>query len=293
MALLALGGAAVAATLGVRAYDYVENDPRFCTSCHLMESAFTKWQTSVHGEVGCHACHVQSAAESLDQLWKYVTLRPDRVTKHAEVDYARCGACHLSRDPRWKQVADTAGHRVHFERLGLECVQCHSRGVHDFVRPTDACGTCHAEEVTSGGMASFHCTTCHDFLATDHGLGDPRRADCLACHASMQVHEERFDPRAPMRFPCQQCHEPHRRPLPTVEDCIRCHHVRAFGAHAVASHGDCLSCHRPHLWRVEARATCERCHTDRGDHYAELPCAGCHGFSHEAAPPGRGAGRTP
>ena len=39
--LVAVGtaGAAVAAAIGLRAYDYVENDPRFCTSCHLMQSA--------------------------------------------------------------------------------------------------------------------------------------------------------------------------------------------------------------------------------------------------------------
>jgi nitrate/TMAO reductase-like tetraheme cytochrome c subunit len=280
--LLGLGIlAAAGAVLGVRAYDYVENDPRFCTSCHLMEGAFVRWQTSVHRDVGCHACHVQSTAESLDQLWKYVTLRPATVGKHAQVDFTRCAACHLSRDPRWKQIAETAGHRVHFERLRLQCVRCHSRGVHEFVRPTDACGTCHTEKVM-GGMAAFHCTTCHDFLATDHSLGDPRRTDCLSCHATMQVGEERFAADAPMKFPCQTCHEPHRKPRPTVADCVRCHHVSDFGLHAVAAHDDCLSCHRPHLWRVDDRATCERCHTDRAEHYPEQPCVGCHGFQRAA-----------
>jgi nitrate/TMAO reductase-like tetraheme cytochrome c subunit len=282
--IVALGGLAIAIALGVRAYDYVENDPRFCTSCHLMGDAFAKWQTSVHREVGCHACHQQSMAESLDQLWKYVTLRPDRVAKHAEVDYTRCGACHLSRDPQWRQVADTAGHKVHFVRLGFECVGCHSKGVHKFVRPTDACGTCHAEQVKAQGMAALHCTSCHDFLATDHPLGDPRRRDCLACHERMQVSDERFAATAPMRFPCQKCHDPHRKPLPTVEDCLGCHHIRDFGLHAEAAHADCMSCHRPHLWRVEDRATCERCHTERGDHHPDLPCARCHDFTAKARP---------
>jgi nitrate/TMAO reductase-like tetraheme cytochrome c subunit len=286
--LLAVGtaGAVVAIVLGVRAYEYVEHDPRFCTSCHLMEGAFAKWQTSVHREVGCHSCHVQSTAENLDQLWKYVTLRPTHVSKHAQVDYARCAACHLSKDPRWRQVADTAGHKVHFERLGLQCVQCHSRGVHVFVRPVDACGTCHTEEVKATGMASLHCTACHDFLAADHALADPRRADCLACHETMQVHEERFAADAPMRFPCQTCHDPHRRPLPTVADCVRCHRVQDFGLHVLGAHDDCMSCHRPHTWRVEARAACERCHDDRRDHYPDQPCAACHDFRRQKPVPG-------
>ena len=150
----------------------------------------------------------------------------------------------------------------------------------------DACGTCHTEEVKATGMATFHCTTCHDFLATDHALGDPRRADCLACHGDMQVHDERFAADAPMRFPCQKCHDPHRKPLPTVGDCVACHHVTDFGLHAVTSHEDCMSCHRPHLWRVEPRATCEGCHTDRDEHYPDLPCAGCHDFHRQPpAPP--------
>jgi nitrate/TMAO reductase-like tetraheme cytochrome c subunit len=271
---IVLGGGFAA----LKTYDYVENDPRFCRSCHLMETAYAKWQTSAHAEVGCHACHVQSTRENLDQLFKYVTLRPDKVGKHADVDYTRCGACHLSRDPRWKQVAQTAGHQVHFTRQGLECVGCHSKGVHQFVRPVDACKDCHAERVREGGMTALHCTACHDFLAADHELGAPTRRDCLACHADMQVGSERFEPHAPMRFPCQECHRPHQNLRPTPADCVRCHHVAAFGLHAVPFHGDCRSCHQPHLWRVDARATCEGCHADRKDHYPDAPCAGCHAF---------------
>jgi len=275
--LLIVAGAVL---VGFRTYDYVENDPRFCLSCHLMESAYGRWQTSVHAKVGCHACHQQSTAAKLDQLWKYATLRPTRVSKHAEVDYTRCAACHLSRDPRWKQIADTAGHRVHFERLGLQCVGCHSKGVHVFVRPTDSCQGCHTQQVTGAGkMAAFHCTTCHDFLARDHELGAPTRAECLTCHATMQVRTERFDPKAPMQFPCQQCHEPHGRTRPTMDGCRTCHHVADFGLHAVPFHQDCQSCHEPHLWRTEARATCERCHTDRAAHHPDAPCASCHGFA--------------
>jgi nitrate/TMAO reductase-like tetraheme cytochrome c subunit len=281
---------AAAAMLGWRTYDYVENDPRFCTSCHLMDTAFAKWQVSTHRTVGCHACHVQSFAESLEQLVKYLTLRPTEVARHATVEYARCGACHLSQDERWHQVAETAGHKVHFARLGFECVQCHSRGVHEFVRPSDACSECHAETVrASSGMATLHCTTCHAFLAADHALAHPRRVDCLSCHEHMQVREERFAENAPMRLPCQQCHQPHQRPLPTVAECRHCHRVEGFGLHDAAAHEDCMSCHRPHLWRVDERATCERCHAGREDHYPVLACAGCHAFGNHAEPAARRA----
>ena len=50
--VLAGGGRA-----GYRAYDYVENDPQFCDSCHLMDTAFRSWEESVHWDVNCHECH--------------------------------------------------------------------------------------------------------------------------------------------------------------------------------------------------------------------------------------------
>ena len=295
VALAAITASGLLLAVGYRGYDYVEHDPRFCQSCHLMERPYARWETSVHREVGCHACHVQSTAESLRQLYLYVTLRPTTVSHHAVVDFTRCGACHLSRDPRWKQVADTAGHKVHFAQLGFQCVACHSRGVHNFVRPTDSCSECHtAQAAGDGAMGSVHCTACHDFLATDHALADLRRSDCLACHDQMQVGHEHFDPQAPMQFPCQQCHRPHERILPSVADCQHCHHVHDFGLHAVPFHADCKSCHQPHLWRVDARATCERCHGDRHDgHYPDLPCAGCHDFQRSAPVPSRGAPLEP
>ena len=272
--------------LSFQAYHYVEDNPRFCTSCHIMEQAYERWATSVHREINCHACHVQSVRESLDQLYKAVTLRPTEVTKHAEVDFTRCGACHLARDPRWKQVADTAGHRTHFEKLGFQCVGCHSRGVHKFVRPSEACRDCHASQVIQPeGMGEFHCTACHSFLAVDHPLKTPGRGSCLACHLSMRVNGEVFAEDAPMLFPCGECHKPHKAPRPTSADCLACHHIRDFGLHRVEAHAECISCHQPHRWRVWSRETCEACHVDRTAHYPSMACFQCHSFRNgEAAP---------
>jgi nitrate/TMAO reductase-like tetraheme cytochrome c subunit len=285
--LLALIGLLATGTIavGLRAYDFVENDPRFCTSCHLMNPAAQKWQDSAHNDVGCHACHQQSIGDSLGQLYHFVRYRPAEITKHAVVDAARCAACHASHDDRWKQVAETAGHMVHSTRAGIQCVTCHSKGLHRFVRPSDACADCHEMTMErESAMTSFHCTTCHNFLATDHELGSPERDDCLECHEHMQVHEERFDGDAPMNFPCHRCHQPHQHMLPTMDDCTDCHDTSGSGLHAVPFHADCLSCHRPHLWHVEGRATCLRCHAaDRMDHYPDLACAGCHSFAKEAA----------
>lgn len=270
---------------GGYAYHYAKTEPQFCQTCHVMHEAVSKWKTSSHSGVACQKCHKQSTADSLKQLYRFVTLRPQEVSTHAEVDFERCASCHISHNSRWQQIADTAGHKVHFERLGLQCVGCHSKGLHRFVRPTDGCRECHAEQVTGApAMESFHCTTCHNFIATEHELRSPQRSDCLQCHAQLQVQNERFDAAAPMPFPCQRCHRPHGGRKPTVGDCLDCHHVRDFGLHGAPFHGDCQSCHIPHLWRVAPRATCERCHVDRSDHYAGAPCNGCHSFLGPAGP---------
>jgi hypothetical protein len=270
---------------GHRFWNYTQHDPSFCRSCHLMESSWQKWQASAHAQVDCHACHQQSVRDNLEQLVKFIALRPDAISKHAEVDYTKCGACHLSNDPKWMQVAGTAGHQVHFQKLGLECVGCHSKGVHTFVRPSDSCRDCHAEVmVRAKRMEVLHCTSCHPFLATGSALKAPTRQQCLDCHALLQE-TTTFPREAPMQLPCNQCHKPHVAGHPTSTDCGTCHHMKEHGLHARVGHADCVSCHPPHTWLPQERATCEACHSDRTDHYTEAACATCHSFAQNDQPP--------
>jgi hypothetical protein len=274
---------------GYRLWQYTQHDPVFCRTCHIMESAWDAWQTSVHAKVECHACHTQSVRENLEQLFKFVTLRPQTIGKHAEVDYTKCGACHLSQDPRWLQVQETAGHKVHFEHLGLACVGCHSKGVHRFVRPNNSCTDCHADVVIKAAkMEALHCTACHNFLATDAELKTPTRQQCLDCHAAVLPAAAGFPANAPMRFACNQCHHPHAEGRPTIAACRQCHRMQEYGLHAQSGHADCITCHAAHTWRPSERATCEACHSDKGNHYPGTPCALCHSFAAGVArhPPG-------
>ena len=58
IAVLALFVIGLAVT-GYRFYDYVEHDPRFCGSCHIMETAWKTWQEGSHKSVACKNCHQQ------------------------------------------------------------------------------------------------------------------------------------------------------------------------------------------------------------------------------------------
>src|SRR3990170_4130321 len=120
-----LMGAAAVAFAGYTAIDYTMNNPAFCRSCHIMEAAWTRWSTSEHRKVDCHSCHA-------------------------------------SGDPRWRQVAETAGHQVHAERRQIECVLCHSQAVHRIQPSTAVCAKCHqAQSIGARAikiqMAEFHC----------------------------------------------------------------------------------------------------------------------------------------
>ncbi|MBI4365488.1 MAG: NapC/NirT family cytochrome c [Deltaproteobacteria bacterium] len=255
--LLLSVGFGSAMLLGVAAnttYRYVTHDPRFCNSCHIMEEPFKKWSASPHHLVDCHECHSQTSLEGLRQLWFYVTQRPKAVVHHPELNHATCAKCHLSQDPQWKLVGETAGHKVHFERAKIDCLDCHMGGVHEFLRPTEACVTCHADKGDSKNkMAFVHCTECHNFLGKNSEGLAPTRERCLACHEKIRVERETFPEGAPMHEDCGMCHKPHGQLKFTPTDCLTCHADLKGPGHDAASRDQCFSCHKPHTWKARAK----------------------------------------
>ncbi|TMA21732.1 MAG: hypothetical protein E6J88_15370 [Deltaproteobacteria bacterium] len=264
--------AAIAGSLGVaasvagyRGYRYVEHDPKFCTSCHTMGSAFALWEQSGHKNVECHTCHKPDVASNLHQLWVYATRRPDEVVKHAEVDRTVCEQCHAGggNASKWNRVVETPGHRVHAGKQRVECVQCHGMSVHRFVPPKETCATCHKNVTLSaaGSMAEMHCLQCHPFTAADTNRPlKPDRAACLECHEGRQVSDEVFPAaKAPMKWECGKCHKPHERLSIGNGDCRSCHNTMTEGVHRVKGHSECLDCHRPHAWTTMV-ANCTGCH---------------------------------
>lgn len=239
----------------VRGYDYTMNNPAFCRSCHTMEEAWTRWQTSEHRKVTCHDCHRASIVESTRQVVTFVVRQPHRVGKHAVVPNAVCARCHESGDPRWRQVAATAGHRIHEQQRHIECVTCHAPSIHRFRPPTEVCGTCHVAQtrgervVKIRAMADQHCTDCHEFLRPDSPLR-PGRQTCLECHRLTPGAAALWPRDAPMQFACSQCHRPHEQARPVVA-CKACHEEPRPDLHTpeVLETTPCTICHVPHRWR--------------------------------------------
>ena len=258
-------------------YNYMEDDPNFCQSCHIMEKSWDRWATSEHKDVGCHSCHQQSLFAGAAQIIDFAFGSNERVEKHALVQDEFCKKCHESGSPQWVQVAATAGHIKHAEGQNIACTKCHSVTIHRFHPPGPICSVCHEEtHIEISGMATFHCTTCHQFLVEEEQLL-PSRKGCLTCHQALTGEGISWPANAPMQYPCGDCHQPHQQAKPTV-DCLSCHTVG--GTHLEGAHGasSCQTCHQPHEWQVTRRDTCLTCHPAQVEHNAGILCGVCHTF---------------
>ena len=236
--VILVAGIAFGAFRFVLFWDYMQDDPEFCQSCHIMGDSWDRWETSVQDEY--------------------------------------CKDCHESGDPRWRQVAATSGHKQHEEAENIACTKCHSVTVHRFHPPGEICGLCHADhDMEVAGMSDMHCPVCHDFLV-EGDLPLPTRSACLDCHEAL-ASGIIWSADAPMQYPCGDCHLPHQQRAPMV-DCESCHTVEGYhlrGAHSAAR---CETCHEAHEWQTAGRDSCLTCHPAQTEHQAGVPCSTCHAF---------------
>ena len=267
---------------GWRMYDYIEHDPTFCTSCHLMKDPFERWSQSGHKDVNCHTCHPGNMVNNLKQLYLTATNSRDRVEEKAEVAREICASCHLSDNEKWKQIASTIGHKVHAIDKEIDCVTCHAAGVHQFIPNDQMCRNCHADlKIAFEKMGRNHCTTCHKFLAKGRDSLLPRIEDCAECHARQVGGPPAIDAGWHPDQPCSMCHPVHDRAAvvdPVERDglavtCEKCHEQVV-----PVSHEKCRDCHPAHT-AFDPKKQCVTCHEDRQQ--AILPpwkheCGDCH-----------------
>jgi len=313
----ALGVVALSVTLlGAKSYDYIMNDSRFCTGCHIfmppghvVQIADTGDYTMVsrlsgkHDTLNCHTCHEFHAMSEARKmvLWmsgfRYTEEGRDKkgAPAHGFVPRNVCESCHVqgSAKETWQAIASTAGHRVHLQSdsasgkllSGSECLTCHAQTAHVF-SPTDStCSQqgCHLTSETSirlGRMTSatgLHCIVCHAFTADV-----PALATLDSASRTLR----------PARKQCLGCHTM-EKVLPDFNaakephggQCGVCHnpHSQATPAAAVKS---CASAQCHVNWKDNPfhsgklhRGTAEQCLTCHAPHAARVDasdCAGCH-----------------
>ncbi len=259
-------------------YDYTQHNPKFCTTCHLMDEAYETWDASAMHDLNCHACHESDILESLDHVREVIFEKPEEVTKLTVIANEACESCHATNDPQWLQVSNTAGHKVHIytQEEEPECIGCHGLQLHVFEPPEETCYQCHSHDHDAAcEVMDVHCIVCHEFTATEHEL-IPQRDDCLRCHEGQQTMGVSFPSAAHSNTACDDCHNPHLEEQHT--ECVACHtESLGGGLHAVSAHDDCNDCHVPHS-SEPMRDGCLSCHVDKTGHGGTAECSLCHGF---------------
>ena len=278
-------------------YDFTQNNPKFCVSCHLMQEAFETWEQSEHAEINCHECHHLSIPEANMLMFKFIVHRPEEVPdRHGAVivPWKNCIQCHWEKDeryPRASSINTSRLHAKHYFMEQVECSKCHGYKIHEFLPEDRFCVMCHEGKTVHGaGMEELACLNCHTDRQADLR---PDRDKCLYCHGSEDI--DWCDPEisacldlkyfspdqkvldaaikidlekdSPMQFPCATCHHPHESKRPDWGNCLDCHRnvlvVGAHGLHIQEMGLDCKQCHRPHKWTVteeQAKETCTTCH---------------------------------
>jgi len=241
--------------LAVRYYTFIQKNPEFCSSCHLMEEAYTAWKLSGHRHIVCQDCHQLGIIEQNSLLIKFV-FTTDRKTPEPHglaTPWTTCTKCHWDEASQGAtHITKSTGHARHISVEKLQCRDCHQRTVHSFRPDRNACLRCHKDWKIHGmGMEEVSCMTCHPFAAKKPGGFIPDRERCLSCHRSST--RTSFPAKVPMaRLNCYECHRPHTRLKPVDDDCLRCHTREVLIIKDVHHTTErCIACHRPHRWTVK------------------------------------------
>lgn len=277
-------------------YNFTQNNPKFCNSCHIMNESYVAWEESEHREINCHECHHLSISELNALMVSAFIKRTEKVpVRYGKiiVPWKLCIKCHWEENEKYPKIAkinNSSMHAKHYFMQKIECSKCHGYRVHKFTLEERYCLECHTgKEVHGKGMVDLPCLNCHTDR-TPTLLPGSRK--CLFCHGEDSVRKQliqdgtmdvkHFQPSpetikqatkinrpadAPMKFFCYQCHKPHQQVRPDFGTCISCHpqivNVGQHKLHIQTVGLECIQCHKPHSWRVsvkDAKTVCKDCH---------------------------------
>lgn len=244
---------------GAYGYNYMMHDNNFCQSCHIMDTAWNRFQTTKHKEQKCHDCHQQPLWVSTKEIYWWVLERRMAIPAHDKVPNARCVECHVTakRDSVRTNILTSAGHALHYNSdssslKDLECSKCHGTDFHRFVPNNNTCAQagCHqGKKIVLGKMTAatgLHCTMCHAFKdksttdvagAAPRKLADvgpnqaaedtakrdmtPKQDQCESCHKMQVLLKDFKAANDPHKAVCGTCHNPHKQETPkeTYQSC--------------------------------------------------------------------------
>ncbi len=303
-----------AGVVGYMAYDYTQNDPEFCITCHVpMQEAYDTWKISEHAEVTCHTCHHLSPEEAVNYGIHLMRGLPTKVPPRHEgeiiVPSAYCMDCHweakksdqvhtseekditdlvvaaghevrefLSETgPKGPNVAASRYHAIHYFKGNIECLSCHGgyKELHVFTLPPEACIDCHEDQQEKIHSSKGFEQDCLN-CHTDRTVDlVPDREKCLVCHAADEAARQELMETETLDVRHTQISE---------EIIAKATKINAPENAPMLSFA-CSTCHTPH--QSEARPSvdiCLSCHPrieDVGQHtlhlkFVKSDCMNCH-----------------
>jgi hypothetical protein len=291
----------VASGIGYLTYDYTQNNPKFCITCHdLMIESYETWQTSEHADVNCHSCHYFTPEYAINFPLGVIKSMPKKIPERPEgkviVPDKYCMECHWDGEEQhgdagewayWifpkthapenaNKVTNSRFHALHYFMGPTACSTCHGgKELHVFTSKPGDCLDCHedkAEKIHMIKTGDLACLNCHTDQTVDL---NPNQEKCLACHsADTTIREQLVD-----------AGTIDAKYAPPAEEMI------AQAAKITLPEGmpmqslNCSACHRSHPEeKIEAGETCISCHStieSVGEHTRHIPyyqsnCLKCH-----------------
>lgn len=294
MTIIVIICAIVGAIVGYKFYDYSQNDPNFCVSCHIMQDSFKAWDMSSHKSINCHECHHLAPPELAGLMYSFLIKKPSKIPeRHGKIIVGRhvCEKCHVHKNEKFATAPSIEKNAFHEKHAAQgECTQCHGYIIHQFAPEANICSKCHSDKKMVA-MSSVPCLDCHTTKAKT--IAGPDRDKCLACHGDdalrTKINAARkdisktfkpdeamvkaavkitFNEKSPMQFPCGDCHKPHTIIKPDWNSCNTCHpDIKKKGKHGLhfgMGMNKCNTCHKPHTWEVQPDVLnskqCTTCH---------------------------------
>lgn len=283
--------------------------PKFCGSCHIMDTYIESWETSTHSQVGCMECHFEPGLKgALWGKWKAQShvvmmitgMAPPRPhTQISDVSCLRQG-CHSTEELAQSELTYKGVKFSHGSHLGdlrrvsqLRCVTCHSQIVQgEHLTVTEStCFICHFYDRENAGHLA-ECETCHvqtkAKIYIDANISLPfvhqdyldRGVLCGQCHFDIIFGDGHLKDNI-----CVQCHAEPRillgqySPAEIHKDHVTDHKVECFRCHSEIYHGIARPT-SPYLQVQTATGDGARSPGPRGfgAYHYDTNCVKCHSF---------------
>lgn len=247
--LLFLGGMAISST------------STFCALCHEMKPEAMTWKASIHSQISCADCHVESGVLNIGA---YKLGSPTHFSTHITSNYQIpikikgkisndvCLGCHTYARTFTPPIDVKMPHREHIEVFKLNCVDCHYKVAH---------GGIYERKLTDDGVFESWSPDMAK-VQVQPQFTEVVMEDCIACHKTRKgptncsaCHSEIVEPQSHQTNKWDNEHGKEALANGTNE-CNKCHSITNTGKKSKVSNNTVVQ-------YVRNNSFCNDCHSKK------------------------------